>query len=80
MKKMLDWFRFSDEDCGCSGFAATMDAWGPLVCRRRLDIDIMPHLKAQAAKRNLGFAAPLIRPLVLRAIRRSELGSEADES
>jgi len=73
LKKILDWFRFSDEDCGCSSFAATMDAWGPSVCRRRLDIDIMPHLKAQAAKRNLGFAAPLVRPLVLRAIRRAEL-------
>ena len=35
---------------------------------RLFDADIMPHLKAQAAKRNLGFAAPLIRPVVLRAI------------
>ena len=80
LKKMLDWFRFSDEDCGCSGFAATMDAWGPSVCRRRLDVDIMPRLKAQATKRNLGFAAPWVRPLVLRAIRRAELESAATGS
>jgi hypothetical protein len=38
-----------------------------------LDVDIMPHLKAKAAKRNIGFAAPLVRPLGLRAIRRAEL-------
>ena len=77
---MLDWFRFSDEDCGCSGFAATMDPWGPSVCRRRLNVAIMPHLKAQAAKRNLGFAAPLVRPLVLPAIRRAELEAAATRS
>ena len=66
--RSLSWFARRDDPCGCAEYAALMDAWGPEVCRRRLDADIMPHLKAQAAKRNLGFAAPLVRPLVLRAI------------
>jgi hypothetical protein len=54
-----------------------MGAVGVPAAAQRL---IMPHLKAQAAKRNLGFAAPLVRPFVLRAIRRAELETAADGS
>ena len=79
LRRTLSWFVRDDGKCGCTEFAAQMDAWGPDECEARLD-EIVAHLLEQAEKRSVflgAIPAVAVIPLVRRAIdaARAELQS-----
>jgi hypothetical protein len=80
LKRSLAWWGVTDDgSCGCSDYAAMMDAWGPDVCEAKLD-EIVAHLLEQAAKKSVflgAVPAVAVVPLVRRAIdaARAELQS-----
>jgi hypothetical protein len=68
LKKSLAWWGIKDDgSCGCSDFAAMMDAWGCDECWRRLE-EIVEHLRTAAAEKGLQFIATAARIMVGRAI------------
>jgi hypothetical protein len=67
LRKTLSWFVRDDGKCGCTEFAAKMDAWGPTECLRRLE-EIVEHLREAAATKGLPFLATAARMMVARAI------------
>ena len=68
LKKSLAWWGIKDDgSCGCSDYAAMMDAWGPDECFRRLE-EIVEHLRGAAEKKGLPFIATAARIMVGRAI------------
>lgn len=79
LKRTLAWFGIRDDGrCGCSEYAAELDAWGPDECLRRIE-EIVEHLREAAAKRGLPFLATAARIAVARAIdaaRRDAHGQE----
>lgn len=72
LARSFAWFGVKDDGtCGCSAYAAQMDAWGPAECWRRME-EIIDHLREAAAKRGLPFIAPAARIAVARAIQAAE--------
>jgi hypothetical protein len=68
LKRSLAWWGIKDDgSCGCSDYAAMLDAWGPDECWRRIE-DIVEHLREAAEKKSLPFIATAARILVARAI------------
>ena len=71
LKRTLAWWGVRDNGtCGCTEYAAQMDAWGPDGCEAKLD-EIVAHLLEQAVKKSVFLGAvPAIAvvPLVRRAI------------
>jgi hypothetical protein len=68
LKRSLAWWGIKDDgSCGCSDYAAMLDAWGPDECWRRIE-DIVEHLRTAAAEKGLPFIATAARILVARAI------------
>ena len=70
LRRTLSWFIRDDGKCGCTEFAAQMDADGPDGCEARID-SIVAHLVEQAAKRGIilgAIAAASATTLVRRAI------------
>jgi len=68
LKRSLAWWGIKDDgSCGCSDYAAMLDAWGPDECWRRLE-EIVEHLREAAAAKGLPFIATAARILVARAI------------
>ncbi len=68
LKRSLAWWGIKDDgSCGCSDYAAMLDAWGPDECWRRLE-EIVEHLREAAGKKGLPFIATAARILVARAI------------
>jgi len=56
LRRSLSWFVRDDGQCGCTEFAAQMDADGPDGCEARID-SIVAHLVEQAAKRSVFLGA-----------------------
>ena len=57
LRQTLSWWRIRDDgSCGCTEYAAQMDAWGPDGCEARID-EIVAHLVEQAAKRSVFLGA-----------------------
>jgi len=56
LRRTLSWFVRDDGQCGCTEYAAQMDAWGPDGCEARID-EIVAHLVEQAAKRSVFLGA-----------------------
>jgi len=52
LRRTLSWFVRDDGQCGCTEYAAQMDAWGPDGCEARID-EIVAHLVEQAAKKSV---------------------------
>jgi len=71
LRRTLAWFVRDDGKCGCTEYAAQMDAWGPAECFRRLE-EIVEHLRGAAAAKGLPFIATAARMLVARAIEAAE--------
>jgi hypothetical protein len=70
LKRLLGWVRIKDDgSCGCSDYAADMDAWGPDGCDARMD-EIVAHLVEQAAKRSVVLGLVPAR-IVTEAVRRA---------
>lgn len=67
LRRTLSWFVRDDGKCGCTEYAAQMDAWGPDECFRRIE-EIVEHLRGAAAAKGLPFLATAARILVARAI------------
>jgi hypothetical protein len=67
LRRSLSWFVRDDGQCGCTEYAAQMDAWGPDECWRRLE-EIVEHLRQAAEKKSLPFIATAARILIGRAI------------
>jgi hypothetical protein len=68
LKKSLAWWGIrEDGSCGCSDYAAMMDAWGCDECWRRIE-EIVEHLRGAAEKKGLPFIATAARIMVGRAI------------
>jgi hypothetical protein len=68
LKRSLAWWGIKDDgSCGCSDYAALLDAWGPDECWGRLE-EIVEHLREAAAAKGLPFIATAARILVARAI------------
>ena len=68
LKRSLAWWGLRDDgSCGCSEFAAQMDAWGPTECLRRIE-EIVEHLREAAATKGLPFLATAARMMTARAI------------
>lgn len=68
LKKSLAWWGIrSDGSCGCSDYAAMMDAWGCDECWKRLE-EIVEHLRQAAADKSYPFIATAARIMVGRAI------------
>lgn len=68
LKKSLAWWGIrEDGSCGCSDYAAMMDAWGCDECWRRLE-EIVEHLRQAAAEKGYPFIATAARIMVGRAI------------
>ena len=67
LRKTLSWFVRDDGKCGCTEYAAQMDAWGPDGCFRRIE-EIVEHLRGAAEKKGLPFIATAARIMVGRAI------------
>ena len=70
LRRTLSWFVRDDGKCGCTEYAAQMDAWGPDGCEQRMD-EIVAHLVEQAEKRGVilgAIAAASATTLVRRAI------------
>ena len=63
----------ASENCSCNAKAAQMDIWGPALCRENIET-ILDWLKEQADGRNMGalFVRPVVKVMVLRAIRHAE--------
>lgn len=63
----------SSENCSCNARAAQMDVWGPELCRENIET-ILDWLKEQADARQMGalFVRPVVKMMVLRAIRHAE--------
>jgi hypothetical protein len=56
LRRTLAWFVRDDGKCGCTEYAAQMDAWGPDGCEARID-SIVAHLVEQAAKKSVFLGA-----------------------
>jgi hypothetical protein len=56
LRRTLSWFVRDDGQCGCTEYAAQMDAWGPDGCEARID-QIVAHLVEQAAKKSVFLGA-----------------------
>ena len=67
LRRSLSWFVRDDGSCGCSDFAAMMDAWGCDECWKRLE-EIVEHLRQAAAEKGLPFIGTAARIMVGRAI------------
>ena len=68
LKRTLAWWGIRDDgSCGCSDYAAMMDAWGCDECWRRLE-EIVEHLRQAATEKGLPFIATAARIMVGRAI------------
>ena len=67
LRRSLSWFVRDDGKCGCTEYAAQMDAWGPDECFRRIE-EIVEHLRQAADKKGLPFIATAARIMVGRAI------------
>jgi hypothetical protein len=67
LRRTLSWFVRNDGKCGCTEYAAQMDAWGPDECLRRIE-EIVEHLRQAAEKKGLPFIATAARIMVGRAI------------
>lgn len=61
------WGIVAQEECGCRGYAAQCDSWGPDGCTAR-EGEILTHLGEQAAARGLPFSRLAARLLLWRAI------------
>ena len=82
LRRTLSWFVRDDGKCGCTEFAAQMDAWGPDGCDERMD-EIVAHLVEQAEKRGVilgAIAAASATTLVRRAIDAARAEAAADNS
>lgn len=64
------WGIVTEEDCGCRGYAAQCDAWGPDGCAAR-EGEILDHLAGQAKARGLRFSRVAARLLLWRAIAKA---------
>lgn len=64
------WGIVTEEGCGCRGYAAQCDAWGPDGCAAR-EAEILNHLAGQAAERGLRFSRVAARLLLWRAIAKA---------
>jgi len=72
LKRLLAWWGLRDDgQCGCSEFAAQMDAWGPTECLRRMK-KIIEHLRQAAATKGLPFLATAARMMTARAIEAAQ--------
>jgi len=83
LKKTLAWWGLRDDgQCGCTEYAAQMDAWGPDGCEARIG-EIVANLQEAAAKKGLPFISTAARWVVARAIEaaRKELdhATQAEE-
>lgn len=68
LRLTLAWWGIRDDgSCGCSEYAAQMDAWGIAGCRSRLE-EIVAHLREQAAVKGMPFITTAARIAVSRAI------------
>jgi len=68
LKRSLAWWGIRDDGkCGCTEYAAQMDAWGAEECFRRIE-EIVEHLREAAATKGLPFIATAARMMVARAI------------
>ena len=67
LRRTLAWFVRDYGKCGCTEFAAQMDAWGPDECWRRIE-EIVEHLRQAAAEKGLPFIGTAARIIVGRAI------------
>lgn len=68
LRRLLEWWGIRDDGrCGCSEFAAQMDAWGPDRCSERED-EILGHLAEASVRRGLPFVPIAARALLRRAI------------
>ena len=56
LRRTFSWFVRDDGQCGCTEYAAQMDAWGPDGCEARID-EIVAHLVEQAAKKSVFLGA-----------------------
>jgi hypothetical protein len=57
LRRTLSWWRIRDDGtCGCTEYAAQMDAWGPDGCEARID-EIVAHLVEEAGKRSVFLGA-----------------------
>jgi hypothetical protein len=56
LRRTLSWFVRDDGQCGCTEYAAQMDADGPDGCEARIG-EIVAHLVEQAAKRSVFLGA-----------------------
>lgn len=73
LRRLFAWWGIRDDGrCGCSDFAAQMDAWGPDGCAARED-DILGHLAEASVKRGLPFVPPAARMLIRQAIAAARL-------
>ena len=67
LRRSLAWWGIRDDGkCGCTEYAAQMDAWGQ-DCWDHLE-EIVEHLRGAAEKKGLPFVATAARILVARAI------------
>jgi len=67
LRRSLAWWGIRDDGkCGCTEYAAQMDAWGQ-DCWDHLE-EIVEHLRGAAEKKGLPFLATAARILVARAI------------
>ena len=82
LRRTLSWFVRDDGKCGCTEYAAQMDAWGPDGCEERMD-EIVAHLIEQAAKRSVFLGAVPSAAVVIvvrRAIDAARAEAAADNS
>ena len=57
LRRTLSWWGIRDDgSCGCTEYAAQMDAWGPDGCDARID-EIVAHLVEEAGKRSVFLGA-----------------------
>jgi hypothetical protein len=80
LRRTLAWWGIKDDgSCGCSDYAAMLDAWGPDECWRRIE-DIVEHLRGAAEKKGLPFIATAARIMVSRAIEAARAEAPASNS
>jgi hypothetical protein len=82
LKKLLSWFRISDEaGCQCASRALIMDAWGPDETERRME-EVVGWLREAASQRGLpflDFAARVVIRMAIHNARRSSLRDRRPE-
>jgi hypothetical protein len=73
LKRYLSWFASETPDCPCQDRAKVMNAWGPDLCKKNMDI-ILGWLQESASKKGIPFVRFIAKIIVSRAISEGRNG------